>query len=242
MSAAREPLIIGWLMTADPTVVEAVGKAGFDFVVLDFQHGAFDLGAAFRCIQLLDLMEVSVHVRMDAAELAVMPRLLDQGASGVILAMVTGPDVVASAVRLSRYQPNGERSYGMQRYGFRAEPTDVTQLTPALRVMIEDRRGFDDVASIVRVPGVTAIHIGPVDLSLAITGRMVRDERWRQAVEDVRAASVRAGIPVGIHATDGNDARKWRQAGFDEIVLGSDITLLRAALELQLTLARSVEQ
>ena len=88
----------GWLALPEPLIAEAAGRAGFDWVGLDLQHGAWDLGAAIRGIQILDLLNVRVLVRVAEENLDLVPRVLDQGASGIVLAMVSGPDAVAATI------------------------------------------------------------------------------------------------------------------------------------------------
>ena len=99
-------------------------RAGFDWIGLDLQHGAWDLGTAFRGIQLADALGKPVVIRLPDEQLALIPRVLDHGASGIVLAMASEPAVVAAAIERARYQPQGKRSYGGQRYGMRPEPID----------------------------------------------------------------------------------------------------------------------
>src|SRR5262245_65315633 len=115
----------GWLAMPELLVVEAAVLAGFDWIGLDLQHGAWDLGTAFRGIQLADAIGKPVLIRLPDEQLALIPRVLDHGASGVVLAMASEPEAVRGAVARARYQPQGSRSYGGQRYGLRPEPADV---------------------------------------------------------------------------------------------------------------------
>src|SRR4051794_17775027 len=118
----------GWLAMPEPLVVEAAVRAGFDWIGLDLQHGAWDLGTAFRGIQLADALGKPVIVRLPDEQLSLIPRILDHGASGVVLAMASEPAVVAAAIERARYQPEGLRSYGGQRYGMRAAPDDPAEI------------------------------------------------------------------------------------------------------------------
>ena len=151
----------GWLALTEPLIVEAAGRAGFDWVGLDLQHGAWDLGSAIRGIQLLDLLHVPVLVRVADEELQLIPHLLDQGAAGIVLAMVSGPDHVAAAVSRARYQPEGRRSYGGQRYGLRAEAADVATIRPGIYAMVEGRAGVARMAEIAGVPGIAGVMSAP---------------------------------------------------------------------------------
>jgi 4-hydroxy-2-oxoheptanedioate aldolase len=233
MAAARPPVRVGlWAAMPEPLVLEAAAKAGPDWVGLDLQHGAWDLGGAFRGIQLLDALGVLVLVRVSEVELHLIPRVLDHGASGVVIAMASSVALVESAVALARYQPEGVRSYGGQRYGMRPEPFDVADVRPAVFPMIEDRRGVGSVAAIASVPGIAGLHVGPVDLGLGLGLGLDREgTTFRDTLEGIVAAGRQAGIDLTMHAVAPQDADRWVDLGFDELVLSADIQLLRSAFE-----------
>jgi 4-hydroxy-2-oxoheptanedioate aldolase len=228
-----------WLMIPDPLVVEAAGRAGFDWVGLDLQHGAWDLGLAFRGIQLLDALGVPALIRVSEEDLQLIPRVLDHGASGIVIAMVSGPEIVAEAIDRARYAPQGHRSYGGQRYGMRPEPADVADVRPGIYAMLEDARGVASAAEIAAVTGVAGLHVGPVELGLGMGMGMDRSgHRFRDTLLAIIAAGHRAGIPVTQHAVRGEQARGWLEMGFDEVVLTADIDLLRQAFAGHLAAAR----
>ena len=221
-----------WAAMPEPLVLEAAAAARPDWVGLDLQHGAWDLGSAFRGIQLLDALGVPVLVRVSEVELSLIPRVLDHGASGVVIAMASSVGLVESAVALARYQPEGVRSYGGQRYGMRPEPADVAAVRPGVYPMIEDRRGVEDVAAIAHVPGIAGLHVGPVDLGLGLGLGLDRDAPpfWDALGEIVKAGRA-AGISLTMHAVRPAQAPRWLELGFDEMVLTADIELLRSAFE-----------
>jgi 2-keto-3-deoxy-L-rhamnonate aldolase RhmA len=223
----------------EPLIAEAAGRAGFDWVGLDLQHGAWDLGAAIRGIQILDLLNVRVLVRVTEEDLHLVPRVLDQGASGIVIAMVSGPDAVAATIARSRYQPEGRRSYGGQRYGMRAEPADVTTIRPSVYAMVEGLEGVEHIAEIVAVPGLAGIHVGPVDLGLGLgLGSDRSQPRFIAALEAIVGASHTAGLPVTMHAVAADRVPEMVELGFDELVLASDIALLRRAFADEVGAAR----
>ena len=231
----------GWLALPEPLIAEAAGRAGFDWVGLDLQHGAWDLGAAIRGIQILDLLNVRVLVRVAEENLDLVPRVLDQGASGIVLAMVSGPDAVAATIARARYQPEGRRSYGGQRYGMRAEPVDVSTIRPAIYGMIEGREGVERITEITAVPGLAGIHIGPVDLALDL-GSHRSKSAFTTALRTIVAASHAAGLPATMHAVTAGQVTELVELGFDELVLTSDIGLLRRAFVEEIKAAHSATE
>jgi len=238
-ASVRSLSVGGWLVIPDPIVVEAAARAGFDWVGLDLQHGTWDLTLAFRGIQLLDALGIPALVRVSELELPLIPRVLDHGASGIVIAMASTPELVASAISMARYQPEGTRSYGGQRYGMRPEPADVGDVRPAILPMIEDSRGVAGVANIAAVPGVAGLHIGPTDLTLGLgAGSDRTDPRAQAAFDAIRDAAHAHGRPVTMHAVAGEHAAAWAARGFDEVVLTADIELLRTAFARGIALAR----
>lgn len=226
-----------WLSMPEPLVTEAAARAGPDWVGLDLQHGAWDLGTAFRGIQLLDALGMPVLVRISEQELELIPRVLDHGASGVVVAMASSPALVEEAVRRARYQPEGVRSFGGQRYGMREAPAQVSETKPGIYPMIEDRRGYADIDAIAAVEGIAGLHIGPVDLGLGL-GLEKDDPRFVGALKSILEAGHRNRLPVTQHAVPGHEAPRWIEMGFDDLVLTADIELIRAGFAWQLSQAR----
>jgi 4-hydroxy-2-oxoheptanedioate aldolase len=223
----------------EPLIAECAARAKPDWVGLDLQHGAWDLGTAFRGIQLLDALEMPVLVRVSEQELELIPRLLDHGASGVVVAMASSVGLVEEAVRRARYQPEGVRSFGGQRYGLRPSPAKVSEIRPHIYPMIEDCRGFGDIADIANVNGIAGLHIGPVDLSLGLALDR-SDARFTDALKAIIAAGHAARVPVTMHAVPGDKVAGWLRMGIDEVVLTADIELIRAAFTKSVEQARTV--
>jgi 4-hydroxy-2-oxoheptanedioate aldolase len=217
-----------WLSTPEPLIAECAAKAKPDWVGLDLQHGAWDLGSAFRGIQLLDALGMPVIARVSEQELEAMPRLLDHGASGIVIAMASSVELAEETVRRARYQAEGVRSFGGQRYGLRSAPANPAEIRPHVYPMIEDRRGFEDVARIAKVKGIAGLHIGPVDLGLGL-GLERSDKRFTDAIRAIIAAGHDAKVPVTMHAVRGDQAAQWLEMGIDEVVLTADIELIRSA-------------
>jgi 2-keto-3-deoxy-L-rhamnonate aldolase RhmA len=258
-----------WSALPNSMAVEALARSGADFVGLDAQHGAHDFRDLVQAIQLLDLLGVESLVRICELELELIPRVLDFGASGVIVSMVEEPETARRAVALTRYQPDGIRSYGGRRYGLSPEPDELRDVRPAVHVMIETRQALDRLEEIAAVPGLTGLFFGPVDLALALglTGPLARrlseefagespldapaapgtDEgkaarAWREACLRVVLVAHEHNLEAGTFARGGADARYWTTAGFDRVVVASDIALLRAALEREFRVAAGTDR
>jgi len=226
-----------WLSTPEPLIAECAARAKPDWVGLDLQHGTWDLGTAFRGIQLLDALGMPVIIRVSEQELELIPRVLDHGASGVVVAMASSIELVEEAVRRARYQPEGVRSFGGQRYGLRNAPTNPSEIRPHIYPMIEDRRGFSDIEKIAAVKGIAGLHIGPVDLGLGL-GLDGNDTRFKDALKRIVSAGHAAKVPVTMHAVRGDQVAGWVEFGMDEVVLTADIELIRSAFQSHVETAR----
>ena len=228
-----------WLALPEPIIAEAAARAKPDWVGLDLQHGAWDLGTAFRGIQLLDALGMPVIVRVSEQELELIPRILDHGASGIVIAMASSVPLVEEAVRRARYQPEGVRSYGGQRYGLRQIALPVAEIRPAIYPMIEDRRGVADIDRIAAVKGIAGLHIGPVDLGLGL-GLDRDDPRYTDALRTIVAAGKANDVPVTMHAVKAADSARFTGLGFAELVLTADIELIRDAFVDSVATARGL--
>ena len=231
------PKIGLWLSTPEPLIAEAAARAKPDWVGLDLQHGGWDLGTAFRGIQLLDALGMpAIVARLRAGARADAPparprRFGRRDRHGLLV------ELVEEAVRRARYQPEGVRSYGGQRYGLRHAPSDPAEIRPRVYPMIEDRRGMADVAKIARVKGIAGLHIGPFDLGLGL-GVSREDPRFARALQSILDAGHAAGVPVTMHAVRPEEAAGWFKTGFDEVVLTADIELIRSAFQSGVELVR----
>ena len=244
-----------WSMLPNAEAIEALASTSrADFVGVDGQHGAHGFRDIVDAIRLLDLLGVESLVRISELELELIPRFLDFGAAGVIVAMVDDAEVTRRVVSLARYQPEGLRSYGGRRYGLSAEPDSLRTVKPAVYVMVETAKALDNLEEIAAVPGLTGLFVGPVDLALALggDGKVVRrlsetaagvgaaappedaglEEDWRVALARVRDVAHAAGLEAGMFSIGGIDAAHWAAAGFDRVVVSSDIALLRLGARL----------
>ena len=250
-----------WSQLPNAEALEAFARSDADFVGIDGQHGAYGFRDVVDAIQLLDVLAVESFVRVSNLELELVPRFLDFGAAGVIVAMVEDAETARRAVSLARYQPEGVRSYGGRRFGLSPEPDELRTVRPAVYVMVETAAALANLEELAAVPGLSGFFVGPVDLALALGGDGLHVRRLSEAlagvgeavpaaadelaaaVGDVLARVVdvahAAGIEAGTFAIAGRDAAHWAAAGFDRVFVSSDIALLRSALELELRVART---
>ena len=231
----------GWLMLPSPEIAEAVVRAGYDFVGVDSQHGAHDFRDILRLVQLIDVLGVPACVRVAPDELFRVGRLADFGVSSIVVAMCDTADLAERAVSLTRYQPRGIRSYGGQRYDMRPEAADLSSQGPDVYAMIETRLGVENLPEILSVPGIAGVHVGRGDLSLSygIDFRAADGQAIMPVVASILETTKRHGLAAAIHVVDGGEAADFARMGFDQLLMSTDIALLRAAYARELGRART---
>jgi len=231
-----------WLFLRDPFGAELVGRAGFDYVCIDLQHGLGELSDALALLQALSGSEASPIVRVPWNEPGIIGRVLDLGATGVIIPMVNTADDARRAVAACRYAPAGARSFGPVRAGVVGGPGYLASADAVVAciVMIETAEAIEHLDEILAVPGITAVYIGPSDLSLTYGLPPAPDnpgEVFDGALARVLAACERHGVVPGIHATAAL-APKRIAAGFRMVTVANDVGALVAGIQRDLASVR----
>ncbi|NUS00882.1 MAG: aldolase [Kribbellaceae bacterium] len=246
----REKLIGYWITLDAPPAAERIARLGYDYVVLDAQHGligyqglmtgllAIDAGSSIGTRPSVGL------VRVEANDPTPIGRALDAGAAGVIVPLVDTSGDVARAVRAAKYPPVGVRSFGPMRASLRIGPVpgDSNDATVVL-AMIETPLGLQNVAEICATPGLDGVYVGPSDLSLALGARFPGDPEvegpFEEALELIARTAADSGIAAGIHTFDGESAKKRLAQGYTFATVASDLSHLEAIAAAHLQTARS---
>jgi 4-hydroxy-2-oxoheptanedioate aldolase len=240
----REPVVGYWVVLDAPPATERIGRAGYDYVVLDAQHGLHGYAGMLAGLTALDAAGGAVGmVRVAANDPAAVGHALDAGAGGVIVPLVSSPEEAAAAVAAARYPPAGIRSYGPMRSGLRIGPDPLDSNAAVLVLaMIETPAGLEQVAEIAATPGLDGLYVGPNDLRLAVGGVTPDDpevqDRLDAALAAVRDACREAGIAAGIFTPSGEVAQQRLSEGFTFVTVASDLTHLEQAARDHLARAR----
>jgi 4-hydroxy-2-oxoheptanedioate aldolase len=236
------PVLGAWMFLREPMTAEAAARAGYDYVVVDMQHGIASESEMLAMIQATEAAGAIPVVRVAHNDPTSIGRALDAGALAVIVPMVNDPESAAAAVAACRYAPEGSRSYGpvaaISRYS--DDYARVANRTVACIIMIETKEAVERIDSILAVPGIDGVYVGPVDLSLTLglpPGTDHEHEGFASAIRSIVEACERHGIVPGIHA-EAALAAKWRAAGFRLITVGYDQFAVLAGLRSDLAQAQ----
>lgn len=222
-----------WCQIGHPANAEILARAGFEWMVLDCEHGECedaDIGNFCRSLNKYPCDPV-VRVR----ENAVMPirRALDLGASGVIVPLVNTAADAARAVAAAKYPPDGIRGFAFQRanaWGVDFQSyVQKANAESAVIVMIESREAVDNIDSILEVDGVDGVLIGPYDMSgsFGIVGQ-TQHRLVQEACSTVASACRRHGKAAGMHIVTptADNVNMASSNGFSMLALGMDTVFL----------------
>jgi len=227
---AREVLYGAWSVIPSALSVRLLAAAGLDYVVIDLQHGGAaesDLPAMTSAIRLAGATPIA---RVRHAHTADIGRALDLGCEGVIVPNIDSAAGARQAASAVRYPPAGHRSAGGV----------LAAAEPFCLVMAESADAVAELEATLAIDGVDGLYVGPGDLSLSLGCEPDPDDPvLNRALQRVWLACAAAGKPVGVHATDGTTARRYRGAGCTLITTAVDATAIARDTAAQFSLARA---
>lgn len=228
-----EVLLGTFLTLGAPQTAEICGASGFDWVLIDMEHGAGDWSSALQQMHALAGTPAEPIMRVPSNSRVEVTRALDRGAVGVMIPRVEGSADAEAASAHVRYPPNGDRGVALMNRGagFGAlSPNELRAGRPLLIVQIETLMALDDIAAIAATPGVDVLFVGPSDLtwSLGIPGELDHG-RYREAVEAVGRAAVEHSKAAGVLLGNPTMAPWYLELGYTFIGVSADAGLLQTA-------------
>ncbi|MCZ6832002.1 MAG: aldolase/citrate lyase family protein [Gammaproteobacteria bacterium] len=221
-----------WLGLADTSVAEITASAGFDWLLIDHEHGPFELRDIMRHLQALAPYDVAPIVRPVEGNPALLKKLLDMGVQTFLVPMVDNADQAEALVQALRYPPAGRRGLGtsMARAArWNQVPGYVRQANEeiCLIVQAETTSAMANLESILAVEGVDGVFIGPSDLSASMGH--IGDVGHPDVVDAINkglAAITAAGKYAGILCVDPALVAGYENQGASFIGVGVDTLLL----------------
>jgi 2-dehydro-3-deoxyglucarate aldolase len=233
---AGKKLIGIWSSLANEITTEALGVAGFDWVVLDGEHSPNNVRTFITQLMALKDSPTAPVVRPTCNNAAEIKLLLDSGFYNFLIPFVESADEAHSAVSATRYPPQGIRGVSVSqrsnRYGTVPDYFKNVNQHICVMVQIESLAGVAAVKDIAAVDGVDCIFVGPSDLAAALghLGNASHPE-VQAAIAQVFADAKAAGKPSGILAPAEADARRYLAMGATFVGVGSDLGAFRNATQ-----------
>jgi len=222
-----------FLKFTDPAVVEIMGHAGFDFVIIDQEHGPISTQNTQNMIRAAEAAGITPIVRVDKNEETSILRVLDIGAHGVEIPQINCKGDAIQAVNSVKYSPQGFR--GVCRYVRAANYSSMDKFQyfesankeTMIITHIEGIKGIDNLDEILSVKGIDVIFIGPYDLSqsLGIPGK-VNDPLVELKMKEVITKCRKNNIAVGTFADDTETAKFWVSLGVQYMSFSVDVGIL----------------
>jgi 4-hydroxy-2-oxoheptanedioate aldolase len=213
---------------------EACAVAGFDWLLIDLEHGAGGEDALVGQILAAAAHGVPAVVRVESDDRIRAGRVLDAGAAGVMFPRLDSAAEAAAAIAHLRYPPAGDRGVATYNrscaYGLNPGVLDTANEHVLGVVQIETVAALDAVEAIAATADVDVLFVGPRDLShaLGVPGDLGAPA-YREALSRVLAAARANGVAAGVLAADRAAAEAYAGDGFTFVGVGSDASLLASA-------------
>jgi 2-keto-3-deoxy-L-rhamnonate aldolase RhmA len=224
-----ETVVGAFVNLASPLATEIMGIAGFDWLVLDLEHGAGDEALLTSQLQALRGSGVATIVRIEAIDLPRFMHALDLGADGVLVPRLRSADDARRCVEYSRYEGlRGVARYNRSwHWGQAKRSLAEADAEVVVVAQIETAEALADVAAIAAVDGVDVLFVGPADLAHSLGMSCPPDDpgllaHAAEVVEAARAQGKAAGVLVG----NLTQLRAYRELGFSFLGCSSDGSVL----------------
>jgi 2-keto-3-deoxy-L-rhamnonate aldolase RhmA len=223
-----ETLYGTFVSLGSPTAAEICGRAGFDWVIIDLEHGAAHESELLTSLYAVGSTPATALVRPRSADRLRIGRVLDLGAHGVMIPRIDVPEQAAEAISFMRYPPDGTRGLALSTRGAglgELGHPDVAAINDRIVgiIQVESPSAVEHAAEIAAIDGVDVLFVGPADLShsMGIPGQF-DDPRFLDALGRVVGAAEGAGKAAGILLFNMAVLPRHLDLGFRFIGLGSD--------------------
>jgi 4-hydroxy-2-oxoheptanedioate aldolase len=227
-----------WSIVASPTLVEIGAAAGFDFHILDLEHGAYDMGSLEEAIRAAEGGGSAPLVRVPDLTASTFQKVLDLGAHGIIAPQVKSARDAEMVVQYAKYAPRGVRGYNpfTRAANYAAPMTNqhgkLDRNFGLLGVIVENRTAYEELADICAVPELGLIYLGIYDMSLVLGCEGdTRHPRVQQFVADAARQVRTAGKTLGLMARNEAEMLAATQLGAKFLVYGVDSHVAYQAFE-----------
>ncbi|WP_256760520.1 HpcH/HpaI aldolase/citrate lyase family protein [Cohnella sp. WQ 127256] len=211
-----------------PIVIELIGYAEYDFVIIDYEHASTNMETIEEMVRAAELLDITPLVRISKVDRIEILKVLDCGAQGIVIPHVERREQVEEAVHYAYYHPVGMRSLNSGRAGayakfsltdYIAEANEQLMIVP----MIESLEGVNQRELILSVPQVGFVLEGAADLSQSLSVPWDTDHpEVQRNLEILHEASKRCKVPYAVVSRSLDGHAKWAERGVHIFVLGDD--------------------
>lgn len=226
-----------WLTSGSGVLAELAGNAGFDWCLIDGEHGPNTISEMLPQLQALAISGTSAVVRIASAEAWMVKQALDLGCQTILVPMVDDAEMARAMAKAMRYPPDGTRGMGAvlaraSGFGSIRDYPHSANAQVCLMVQAESRAALDNIDAIAATVGVDGVFVGPADLSadMGYPGRPHHPE-VEAAIDHIIARTVAAGKIAGIITFDESRFDEYAKKGVTFLGVGGDMLILNRALK-----------
>lgn len=223
-----------WMNLVSPIAAEALAGVGFDWLLIDGEHGPNDIPTILQQVHAIG-SRTSIVVRPPVGEVRLVKQLLDLGVQTLLIPMVETAEHAAQMVKAMLYPPHGIRGVGASvarasDYGRIADYIATANDQTCLILQIESRAGLAALPDILELDGVDGVFIGPADLAadMGYPGNMNAPE-VQETIDATLKAIIASGKSAGILTFDPKTAARYQAMGVTFLGVGGDVAILTKA-------------
>lgn len=236
--SAGETVFGTWSMLASPAVVNAIGHAGVDFIVIDMEHGPMSFETVESQIYAAESAGCSPIVRLGEASESTILHALEIGTQSLMVSHVSTPEEAARIVSATRYYPEGDRGISLftRRHGYSdegfAEKLRNANEQMFVGVLVEGEEGLSKLEKICEVKNLNMVYLGIYDISQSVgVPGDVRNPKVIKIVRDCVKMIKEKGLIAGSVAPDRAYIQLLVETGFLFISHRTDSAVLREGFE-----------
>lgn len=221
-----------WINLGSTVSAEIIGRSGFDWALIDLEHGAGNDGVMYQQLQVLSGTNTTPIVRIDQISRPKVQRILDAGASGIMFPQIQNAEEAAEVTKMMYYPPKGTRGMAkmVRATGFgKNANTYIDELEKNIVgvLQIETLSALKQIDAIAATNGVDVLFVGPSDLTMAmgIFGQLDHP-KYQQAIHDVAIAAKKHGKTAGVLLLDIREYEMYHKMGYRFLACGADATFV----------------
>lgn len=247
-TAMKELFAGTWLNSGTAVAAEIAGLAGYDWALIDMEHGSGDRKDLYMQLLALAPSSTAAIVRVPSVDAALFKDVLDLGPAGLMVPDVASAVVARQIVQYAHIHPQGMRGaatstrasgYGQTYKQYLEECNDRL----VLMAQIESPAGLQAAEEIAAVKGIDVLYVGPTDLSISLGVPFdMENKTFRKALMDVAQAARNQGKLCGVLVRHADEIEIYRSMGYTVLSFGSDRSILHKGFRDALAVMRGVDK
>jgi len=241
----KKDFVLGtWSQSASPEVLEILGYTGYDFTIIDTEHGYYGLETAENLVRTSEAAGIPSIIRVAVNQPHLIMKALDIGAQGVLVPQITSQEEAIQVIQSAKYNPLGNRGacpcirVGQHRVKEWERFSTKSNENAYTMVIIEGDKGFQNVEEIIKTDHLDAVMIGPFDMSVSLgLGGDLNHPKIIEFMKKVISLGEKYNVDVFLPNFDLNpnianeSINKWKEIGAKYFTVGTDKLLISQHFE-----------